>query len=649
MILYSASLSEFRNHVDNNLIVDHIFAAFQSALGYNPSPNEIRSWNNSMRFMETAVRRAELPDDCGVLIEYKIPTTSNRIDFMLTGYDESDQENFVLVELKQWEKAVKANVQYLVNTYVGGGNRNVTHPSNQAKTYVDFLSNINASIQDRRIMGHACAYLHNYTKQNPEPLLDDEYKEFTQAAPVFFKTDARELQAYLKKYLSKGNGLETRYYIEKGKLRPSKKLIEAVAGLFKGNSEFILLDEQIVAYHTIVEHCLNNMQKQKKKVIIVEGGPGTGKSVVALHVFRELLEHSKHVNFVAPNSAFREVMIVKLAKGKYGTKSFIKGLFNGSAGFYNKPTDMFDALIVDEAHRLKNEKAFQYRGENQVDDVIDSALTSVFFIDDGQQIRPEDIGCVSELERIAHNHDAEVVKLKLSSQFRCNGAEGYINWVTDVLQIEHTGNAEGWDQGDFDFRICESPHEVVDLIRKQNTKGYTSRVLAGYAWPWTTIKNGNDNAQINDVVIESEQFAMPWNSRSMRSTWAINPEGVNQVGCIHTSQGLEFDYVGVLFGKDIKFNQVTQQIYGDYNASFDSRGKANLKNEPGELTRLIKNIYKILCSRGMRGCYVYIEDKALRQYFKNRYSAVKRNEYDLEQEKQEVLRVADIITDKQEI
>lgn len=647
MILYSASLDQFRNHVDNNEITDQIALSFRTAMGYKPNPNEVRSWNNSMRFMETAVRRAKLPGDCGVLIEFRIPTTSNRIDFLLTGHDASDQENFVLVELKQWEEATKSRIPHLVNTYVGHGLRDVTHPSNQAKSYVDFLSNINQEIQERRIGGHACAYLHNYRKEDPEPLLDPEFDEFTKAAPIFFKSDARELQTYLRKYLSKGNGMRTKYYIENGKLRPSKKLIDTVSDLFKGNDEFVLLDEQIVAYNTIINYCLANIDEQKKMVIIVEGGPGTGKSVVALHVFRELLEHSQNVNFVAPNSAFRTVIMEKLAQGKYGTKTFIKGLFKGSAGFNDSPPNFFDALIVDEAHRLKNGSAYGYRGENQVEDMINSAITSVFFIDDGQQIRPDDIGNVAELERVAALHDAEVIKLKLSAQFRCNGAEGYINWITDVLQIEETANADGWDQQDYDFRFCETPNEVARLIKKRYNEGHEARILAGYAWPWTSDKKGNSDAQVNDVVVEETGFAMPWNSRSLRSTWAINEDGIDQVGCIHTSQGLEFDYVGVLFGKDIKFNEVTEQIYGDYSAYYDRTGKSNLKDKPEELTRLIKNIYKVLCSRGMKGCYIYVQDEALREYFKRRIEIVKRNQYYFNPHEGEVM-VADVKNDKED-
>lgn len=298
----------------------------------------------------------------------------------------------------------------------------------------------------------------------------------------------------------------------------------------------------------------------------------------------------------------------------------------GSSLFIDVPENFYEAIIVDEAHRFKQKGTYMYRGENQVEDIINSSRVSVFFVDDSQQVRPDDIGSTAEICRVAKKHRAQIKRFKLTTQFRCSGAEGYINWITDVLQIEETANAEGWDVESYDFRILDTPQEVQDLI--MNKKG-SARMLGGYAWPWTSEKGGNRNAEIHDVVIEEHGFTMPWNSRRLGSSWAITEEGKGQLGCIHTSQGLEFDYVGVLLGNDIRYNPETSEVYADYASYYDSTGKKNLANNQQKLTEYIRNIYKVLCTRGMKGCYVFVQDKNLREYMKSRFFAAQKNTYNV--------------------
>ncbi|MFH2048976.1 MAG: DNA/RNA helicase domain-containing protein, partial [bacterium] len=246
-----------------------------------------------------------------------------------------------------------------------------------------------------------------------------------------------------------------------------------------------------------------------------------------------------------------------------------------------------------------------------------ASFISIFFIDDNQRIRPEDIGTVEELKRVAGKYTKNIEEIELTAQFRCAGAEGYINWLDDVFQIRQTGNYDGWNQKEFEFEICSTPQEVHSKIKQKNSSGYNARMLAGYAWEWTSEKEGNRNAQINDVCIPEHDFSMPWNSRAMRTSWAIEADGVNQVGCIHTSQGLEFDYVGVIVGNDLRIDDKFA-YYADWENYKDSAGKKGLKDDPEQLSILIRNIYKTLMSRGMKGCYVYFCDRAVEKYFKER-------------------------------
>lgn len=614
MILYRSSALEFRKSVDNNSIVDQVSEAFESNLGKRPAATERRAWNNSMRFMESIIRNANLADDCGVLIEFNIPASSKRVDFIISGKNKNNDSNFVVVELKQWESARGTDRDGIVSTYIGGGLRDTTHPSYQAWSYKQMIDDMNTAIHTNSINSFSCAYLHNFSKRTPEPLLMPIYTEVVQKSPVYFKDDSEKLQDFLKQHIGKGKGLDILYQIEYGQIKPSKKLMDFVASMFEGNQEFILIDEQKVAYESILSVAKKN---DRKRTIIVKGGPGTGKSVVSINAFGQLIQRGLNTLFVAPNASFREVMLERLASGTGQAKSRLSNLFVGSAQFYNTDPDLFDVLVVDEAHRLKD-KAYQYRGKNQVEDIVRSSKVNVFFVDDGQRIRRSDIGSVNEIKQVAEKYDSEIYEIQLEAQFRCSGAEGFINWIDTVLQIQDTANYDGWDTNAFEFKIVSNPNMLHQMIVEKADQGYHARLLAGYAWDWTGARDGNPDGEVHDVEIEDHSFRMPWNSRKSSMRWAIIPEGLNQIGCIHTSQGLEFDYVGVIIGKDLQFDPETKSLFASYTEYKDRTGKGGLGKEPEKLTELIKNIYKTLMSRGMRGCYVYCVDSKLENHFRQR-------------------------------
>lgn len=622
MILYKNDAIGFRDAVDRNCIAAEIESAFIEKMGHSVSPNEKKSWNYSLRFMETAIRKSAVPNDCGVLIEYNIPSTSKRIDFIISGHDEDENENFVIVELKQWESAQATDKEDIVTAFVGGSMREVLHPSRQARNYKQYLRDMNEAIYTKNLNPYSCSYLHNYSKKQPDPLLSEQYKRTYEDTPIFFSQDAELLEKFIRKYVGKGNGLSILYEIEHGRIKPSKKFVEYVSDMFDGNDVYTLLDEQQVAYSNIMKFATS---AKNKTTIIVNGGPGTGKSVVAMNAFVNLLKRRNNIKFVAPNASFKEAMIEMLSNNG-NSKSRLKALFSGSMGFYDSEQDVFDILIVDEAHRLKSKGTYMYKGDSQVEDIIRSSRVNVFFIDDNQCIRPNDEGTVAKVKEIAEKYNSDLVEVELKAQFRCSGAEGFINWVTHSLQIEDTGNYDGWDKETFEFAILDDPHSLVQLINKRNEEGFKARIVAGFAWPWTSEKNGNSNAEVCDVSIPEYDFKMPWNSHSNQYTWSVEKAKQNQIGCVHTVQGLEFDYVGVVIGKDLQYNPETHELYASYNDYYDSTGKRGLKSNNEQLTLYIKNIYKVLMSRGMKGCYIFCCDKNLQDYFKSRLIENKFND-----------------------
>lgn len=618
MIIYNEPSSNFIEHILDNKIGYILKENVKELMNKSVSPSELRSWENSLPQMAKVLRDAKIKDTTHVLLEYKLPSTEKRIDFFITGHDRNGNKNAVIVELKQWQKAKAVKGDGIVKTFLGGRERETVHPSYQAISYKRYLQSFNDSLykDTSSINLTSCAYLHNYipAREN-EPLLDQRYNNYLQGAPVFFQFNDRELAQKLRDEVSEGNGFEIAKSIEEGKIRPSKKLVETVNSLFQGNEEFILLDEQKVAYEKVVTLFDEEIRASANKhTILIKGGPGTGKSVIGLNLMNFLLSKETTIEYITPNQAFREILRKKLI----GTSGFVelRDLFKGSASYVDVPNNYFDVLVCDEAHRLKNQGHMKKKieGENQATQIIRASKLSVFFVDDNQVISNKDIGNFELLKEEAEKQNSKVHIVELDSQFRCSGSGNYIEWL-DHLLIENANNNENpvTLEGDYDFQIVSTPQELIQKVVGERN----GRVMAGYAWDWN--KNLVNGELPNDVVIEEMDFAMPWNDPN-RIDWAIHPECAYQIGCIHTVQGLEMEYAGVIIGKDLGYDPDKQQLVVK-REHFKDRGARPAKpkkDQPDPLDILVRNTYKTLMTRGMKGCYIYCCDKNLEKYIRMR-------------------------------
>lgn len=614
MIVYRESKAGFVRDVFNNTIADEIDNAFLLHLGRHTSPNEKTSWKNSMMYMHNVINTPEIPDDSEIAIEYQIPLTSKRIDFIIAGKDDKKKENVVIIELKQWECAKLSPKSGIVTTRFQHGEMEVAHPSYQAWSYAETLYNFNETIRERDITISPCAFLHNYDSDNV--IANPHYEEYISLAPLFLKRDASKLQDFIKKLIKYGTKDSIVWTIENGRLKPSKQLADALSSMLKGNKEFILLDDQKVVYETAIAMA-KKAQDGKKHVLIVEGGPGTGKSVVAINLLVNLTNIGIASQYVSKNSEPRKVYTAKLT-GNF-KKTYINNLFTGSGCFIDAPNDTYGALIVDEAHRL-NEKSGLYGnvGENQIHEIIKAAKFSVFFVDDRQRIHVKDIGSKNYIKEIAENEGAVIHTTQLSSQFRCNGSDGYLSWLDNALQIRETANIRLAPE-EYDFRIFSTPNELFDKIVEKNKINNKSRVVAGYCWKWKSKKNLDEF----DIVFPQFNFKKQWNLNSSNTPWLLGKESINQIGCIHTCQGLELDYVGVIVGNDLRYNKkvVSDVTKRDSNDQSIKGLKQRLKDSPEramqDADEIIKNTYRTLMTRGMKGCYVYFCDKALENHFRS--------------------------------
>ena len=429
------------------------------------------------------------------------------------------------------------------------------------------------------------------------------------------------LRDFIKTYIPKPDTTKIMESIEHGKLRPSKALQDSILSMLRGNKEFVLIDDQKVEFERIKSTALEAIKNNKKTVYIVRGGPGTGKSVVAINLLAEYIHSGYMAQYITSNAAPRNVYSAMLQKGLKKTE--IKALFQSSSTFHTRSKNALQIAIVDEAHRLREKSGmYQNEGEDQIKEIINASLFSVFFIDRNQRVTFKDSGTIDKILKFSHEHKALIYEGALESQFRCNGSDGYLAWLDNVLQIAETANYDGFE-GDYDFRIYDNPNEMYDAIKSKNEINNKSRILAGYCWNWP--KEGRTTTLVKDIQIPEHNFGISWNLGNS-TTYAIDPDSINEAGCIHTTQGLEFEYVGVIIGDDLRYENGKLIVDINKRAKTDQsiKGiKKLFKENPEEAQRIaneiVKNTYRTLMTRGQKGCYIYCTNKELANYFKLAY------------------------------
>jgi hypothetical protein len=624
MRLYEGMSRVFVEDAVRNQIADKLTAAFQSFYGFRPSFSEVASWRNSLRTMASVLERGRL-DDNGVILEYQLPLTSKRLDFLVCGLDAEKKANAVIVELKQWEKCDSSEVERCVSTWVGGRQREILHPSEQATQYRRYLEDGHTSFHEGvdAIGLKACAYLHNYSADRDDPLFSSKFDAVRADSPVFTGSDVEELTEFLRAPVKKGAGAEVLARISGGRARASKKLMEHVANVIAGRPEFVLLDEQLIVFEKVAACVRRSFHDRKQRAVLIKGGPGTGKSVVAINLMAELSRAGYDSQYATGSKAFTETLRKKL--GSRGSRQCT--YFNSYAGVEARTVDV---LICDEAHRIRRTSASRFTprdrrtGLPQVEELIAAAKVPVFFIDDKQNVRPDETGSIELIREAASRLGVELSEFELETQFRCAGSDHFVRWLDNTLGVESNQDALYSREEGFDFRVLSTPDDLDTLIRERARAGFTARLTAGFCWPWSEPRP--DGSLVDDVTIG--RFTRPWNAKPdathrlkagiPKSTlWATEPGGIDQVGCIYTAQGFEFDYVGVIWGKDLVFDFRQMGWAGSRDVSKDQAVKRSAEG----FTDLVKHSYRVLLSRGMKGCYVCFLDEDTRRFVESRIAA----------------------------
>lgn len=624
MRLYAGSSSQFVTDTIHSQIADKLSNAFMENFRYQPSPAEKRSWRESLLRVSNVVQESNLMDH-GILLELQLPLTSRRLDCMITGHDQAGDQNAVIIELKQWDKCEPSEGDNEVVTRIGGALRDHLHPAAQVRQYALYLQDGHEAFYETNpIQLSACSYLHNYHFAARDPVLDDKFSGLIEHYPVFCADDFDRISGYLKERLDQGNGMEVLRRVEQGKYRPSKKLMDHVAKVINEQPQFVLLDEQLVVFDKVLATARAGFHDKDKAVIIIKGGPGTGKSVIAIQLMAELLRKGYNAHYATGSRAFTTTL-----REIVGTRGAVQFKYFNS--YAQAQANEVDVLICDEAHRIRatsNNRFMKKEDRSDVPQIIEllkASQVAVFFIDDDQVVRPAEVGSTAYIRQHAEERGCRVHEYELEAQFRCSGSDAFVNWVNNTLGIRPTANVLWNGAEGFDFKIFDSPQELENAIRDEATAGYSARMAAGFCWPWS--KRTNPDGTLNEDVIIGD-YKRPWNARPeatrlakgipKANLWAYDQGGLDQVGCIYTAQGFEFDYAGVIFGNDLKYDPDKAEWAGVKENNADSV----VKRSKGKFVDLVKNTYRVLLSRGMKGCYVYFMDKETERFFRSRMNNV---------------------------
>ncbi|WP_225994163.1 DUF2075 domain-containing protein [Actinomadura rudentiformis] len=599
----------------SSILAEHL----KMAANLNVSDSEKRAWDRSLPILAHDLVEAGL-GQVEMLIEYQLPLTSKRADVVLAGVDRrTGGDAYVVVELKQWSHAEvweDDERRVLVQNMTG---KPKLHPSLQAKGYSDYILDFLSVLADHPDALHAVAYLHNAARNDVIDLYDVVEDNRTR---LFTQTTRGAFVDYLRDRFAPAPGAPAADRLLSSEVRPSKQLLKLAAEEIRNREQFTLLAEQRLAYEMVL-HAVDKAQHEDlKTVVVITGGPGSGKSVIALSLLGELSRQGRSVLHATGSKSFTQTMRRYVAKGSSKTKAMFK-YFNN---FMEAKKNGLDVLICDEAHRIREVSANRYTaarlrtGRPQVDELIDAARVPVFLLDEHQVVRPGEMGTVAQIQAQAESKGLTVHHVSLDEQFRCGGSRKYEEWVLALLGLDGD-TPTPWEGDDhFDVTLADSPYDLEAQLKTQQSHGYSARMTAGFCWPWSDPQKnhlGQPTTLVSDVVIG--EWARPWNVKGDRSIgdappsdlWATHEGGFDQVGCVYTAQGFEYDWNGVILGPDLIYRDGS--LITVRSASKDPALKPKTVTDT-QADRLIRNTYKVLLTRGMAGTILYSTDPETQTY-----------------------------------
>jgi len=618
----SALLRETANRVKemalSKTLVEKLAAQMLFQMGNSPSPAEKRSWENSL------VEISELFIQCGLgdvnlLVEYQLPYSSKRIDVIALGSSpKNESPTVIVIELKQWTNAslIEGALDSLkIDSY---GNTPILHPAVQVSRYCEYLNDFNRYVSDENTNLFGIAYLHNWMDINNTAL---DLIQPTSHGILFTGNQKNKLKEFLTARISPKFSDQITDDFLNSKIAPTKQLMQLAAEEVKNREQFRLLDEQQIAYSMVMKALRDAETSNTKTAVIITGGPGTGKSVIALSLLGELSRRGKTTLHATGSKAFRN----SLRKIAGARSPQVQKLFSYFNSFMSAERNSLDVIICDEAHRIRETSANRYTkadlrtGTPQLHELLNVARVPVFLLDSNQVVRKGETGTPDYIEEEARELGLKVIRVDLDGQFRCGGSRLYETWLNGFLNLDSSEKITWTKDPNFNVLVADSPEEIESKLRRFESEGYKSRITAGYCWTWNDPNE--DGTLPNDVKIGN--WSKPWNVKGDRGVggylsgelWAIDPKGFDQIGCVYTAQGFEYDWNAVIFGPDLVWRS------GIWVAERSgSKDPAMRGISPEHFETLVKNTYKVLLTRGLVGTLIFSVDEETQQYFKSLFN-----------------------------
>ena len=585
-------------------------------LGRRASESEQRSWERSLPVLARDLVEAGL-GQVEMLVEHALPLSSKRIDVVLAGQHPRTREpSYVVVELKQWSAARLYEGEPALVQLDAYGNRPVLHPVLQVRGYCEYLVQFTRALHDHEQTVVGAAYLHNALDDDAVSELRDLPQD--RYGRLFTGADRGAWLNYLREHLADDvAGTGAADHLLASGAAPSRQLLAVAAQEVQEREQFVLLAEQRLAYERVLHEVATAQRADHKAVVVITGGPGSGKSVIALSLLGGLARRGRTVVHATGSRSFTQTLRKVAGHRSTATKSLFK-YFND---FMAAERNGLDVLILDEAHRIRETSVSRWTRKDlratprpQVDELIGAARVPVFLLDQHQVVRPGELGTVEDIVQHAESLGLAVIRVDLDVQFRCGGSAAYVRWVQRLLGLE-PGGPLPWQRDDaFQVEIADSAAELEDRLRAKLDEGWGARMTAGYCWPWSNPRP--DGTLVDDVTVDG--WSKPWNLRGERAVgdappaalWASADGGFEQVGCVYTAQGFEYDWNGVLLGPDLVWRTDRWVTVRGANKDPDFRNRAKVGDE--EFERLVRNVYKVLLTRGMVGTVITSVDPETR-------------------------------------
>ena len=583
--------------------------------GRRTSPAEVRSWERSIPVLSADLIDAGLAD-VEVLLEHQLPLTSKRADVVLAGqHPRTGRDSYVVIELKQWTSAHRWEDDdnlVMVDGMPGGPK---LHPARQVHGYCEYLTDFTQSLADEPdlVVGRGLSSQRHRRDSRPRsvPVADGPRKSAVhrcgsgQVPGVSAQSTGRRQP-----------GAAAADRLLASAVAPSRPLLAVAADEVRDREQFVLQDGQQLAVDLVKHQVDRARRSDHKSVIVVTGGPGSGKSVVALSLLGDLAREGRTVLHATGSRSFTQTL--RKVAGNRAPR--VQKMFKYFNSFMTADRNSLDVLILDEAHRIRETSVNRYTkaefrtDRTQLDELIAAARVPVFLLDENQVVRPGEQGSVESIRAAADDLGLDCHVVALDEQYRCGGSLAYVEWVERLLGLTPGGPIPWPGDQNFQLEVVDSPDELEARVRSRSAEGYTARMTAGYCWRWSDARK--DGTLVPDVQIGD--WAMPWNSKSDRRIgdtppaplWAFETGGIDQVGCVYTAQGFEYDWNGVILGPDLVWRD--GRLTSDRSANRDPDFRNTKAVSDADFDLLVRNVYKVLLTRGMVGTVLYSTDPATR-------------------------------------